>query len=235
MSNTKIFREGVVDSMPICISFAFLFSAVGVLNKDSGYSLIQSGISTATIFAAPLQSFISNKIASDAAVSLVIATALANFRFGLMSAVMKQYFLGLPRLKILASMLMLSASTYAVTQTQLENRGYSTSKQNFSYYLGVSLPSYAVAIAACLGGYIFMSRQNSPFIIHLFLAVLPIHFAALTAKRSADKIVPVCTAIGMCAAPVVLQMGHSFAGVATPLLVGFSAAWLMHRKSGGGV
>ena len=114
--------DGILDSFPICASFAFVFSGVGALSNELGFTFSQSTLSTAAIFAAPLQAFVSRLMHDGDVALLLSATLLANFRFALMGAVIKRYFSDVSRWKVFPSMLFLSASTYAVTHTGLSGR-----------------------------------------------------------------------------------------------------------------
>jgi predicted branched-subunit amino acid permease len=221
---------GVVDALPICVSFFFVFSAVGALCRDSGFTAIATAVGTAAIFAAPLQALIANKMAGVALLALIGMTVITNFRFALMSAALAPHFSGLSRIKKYMSMILLSASTYAVTQAGLNSRADIPSEEKFAYYLGVSIPSYLVAIAASVIGYDFMSFGNSPYLHHLFLAVLPMHFASLTAKRKSDAKVLLCTVLGMALTPVIVRYRGLGLDLIVPLGIGAIAAHAAQSK-----
>jgi predicted branched-subunit amino acid permease len=230
MENRPAWIEGVLDSLPICASFVFVFSGVGALAREMGFTLWQSTLSTALIFAAPLQAFVSGLMEKGDIVLLLSATVLANFRFTLMGAVVKRYFAGVARWRIYASMFFLSASTYAVTHTGLSRRRLS-GQQQFNYFLGVSIPCYCVAAVASVIGYVFLAAQAGSFISHLAMAVLPIHFSSLTAKRKEESGVLACTLAGMAVAPLLAQSHAITLNVAAPVAIGFAAALIVKSFS----
>ena len=225
--------DGILDSFPICASFAFVFSGVGALSNELGFTFSQSTLSTAAIFAAPLQAFVSRLMHDGDVALLLSATLLANFRFALMGAVIKRYFSDVSRWKVFPSMLFLSASTYAVTHTGLSGRQLS-GQQQFAYFLGVAVPSYCVAIVASMVGHVFLAAQSSSFVSHLAMAVLPIHFTSLTAKRKENDSVLICTVVGMLIAPLLAQSHELFINILAPVIVGFGAAFtipLLSKRS----
>jgi predicted branched-subunit amino acid permease len=230
MKTRPTWIDGMLDSIPICVSFIFVFSGVGALSKSAGLTFWDSSLSTATIFAAPLQAFISGLMRDGSTVLLLSATLLANFRFALMGAVVKRYFEGVARWKIYLSMMFLSASTYAVTHTGLSTRKLSGSQQ-FAYFLGVAVPSYSVAVIATMMGYAFLANRSGSLLSHLAVAVLPIHFASLTAKRKDNTGVLICTLTGVIVAPLLAQSHALSVNILTPAAVGFGAAFLMGGPS----
>jgi len=84
------FNQGVIDSIPIWISFFFIFSSIGAIYSYHGYSLVFAVLNSALIFAAPLQIyFLENSFNS---IFLIIAASLLiNFRFMLMSHLVNLY------------------------------------------------------------------------------------------------------------------------------------------------
>ena len=168
------FLQGCTDSLPVCLSFLFLFSSIGALSRAAGFSLLQAAVMTLTVHAAPLQVFVTQHSETLTAVSLVGATLLVNFRFLIMSSALMGEFRAVPLWKMLLSTQLLSVSTFTLSTTK---KGHVASL--YQYYLGCGASTLAAAFLATLLG-IFISAEQNGLIAGLVGMILPIHFTALT-------------------------------------------------------
>lgn len=232
MKNSSMFRKGVVDSVPIVISFLFVFSGVGALYKEHGINLLDTMLASAMIFAAPLQVSALKALENHELTAALALTVMVNFRFFMMSIVMSQYFKGVGKAKVLAGMIMLSASTYTVSHSTLKAADISDGKSQFSYYLGVAWPSYLVAILATLLGYMLASYMDYSSVAGIVVMILPIHFTALTAKQSANPLAVASTFLGGFCAPALQEISSEWATIVVALIAGAAMALLQeHRTS----
>jgi predicted branched-subunit amino acid permease len=170
------FLSGCIDSIPICVSFGFVFFSVGSLCATYGFTSTQAAAMTATIFAGPLQVFIVQSGESVTLWGLLIASFLINFRFLIMASALSEKFRDVPLFQLLLSIPMLSASTFTLANRKDEEPGSAL----FGYYLGVGGVGMLVAIIATLAGTVVASRSD-PFVTALVNMILPIHFTVLMA------------------------------------------------------
>ena len=219
-------RQGLIDSIPVAISFFFVFSSLGALYQGKGIQFIETVMGTALIFAAPLQVSGVEIISNGQVVAGVALTLLINFRFLFMSMVTANYFVGVSRARVLCSMLMFSASTYAVTHYHLKSSGIRDGASQFRYYLGVSVPSYLVAVIATICGFILSSRIDYSAMEIFMVMILPIHFTALTARNSGQGLTVPATVVGGLCAPLLMEVDTLWLTVGLPLVVGLVLAAL---------
>ncbi len=228
----SLFRKGLLDSLPICISFFLIFASVGALYQNKGLSLIETITGSILIFAAPLQVAVVNYLADGVFFSIIILTLIINFRFFLMSMVMSQYFQDIPKSKILLSMLAFSASTYTVTHAHLTSSSIYDGRSQFNYYLGVSIPSFIIAILATLLGYLSSDYLNYDSMSLFLVMLIPIHFSSLAAKRSGKDLSVFATLIGGVCTPLINEINIQLIDIAIPIMVGVAIAFyeLKFRK-----
>ncbi|WP_152671549.1 AzlC family ABC transporter permease [Xenorhabdus khoisanae] len=222
-------RKGMVDSLPVCISFFLIFTSIGALYQSHGVPLMETLIGSLLIYAAPLQVAAVGYLADSAALSVIILALLINFRFFLMAMVMTQYFQGVPKRNILLSMLGFSASTYTVTHSYLSAENVSDGKSQFHFYLGVAIPCFMVTFCATLLGYISAEHLNYESLSLFLVMLVPIHFATLTAKRSGKDLSVLATVMGGLCAPLLNEVDMKLMDLAVPVLCGIVIA-LIERK-----
>jgi len=218
------FVEGCIDSIPVCISFAFLFFAVGNLCATHHYSLAQAASMTALVFAAPLQVFIVQNGETLSLAALVVACVLINFIFLIMSSMLSEKFKKIALAKVLLSIPMLSASTFTLSNLKGE------SGSPFHYYLGVGAAAIGTALAATVGGTIAAAKSDA-YINDVVAIILPVHFTALTALMW-PKLRPVLiTVLSFLVAPIA---GH-WLGKLTVVVMPFVMAslFLLWEKKDG--
>lgn len=208
------FSEGCKDSIPVCLTFLFLFFSIGSLLNKSGYTLIQSILMTLTVHAAPLQVFLAQNSDTLAVTPLVVATLLVNFRFLIMASVLSEYFKSIPLYKVLWSTQLLSISTFTLSNTKKDKV-----RNLYSYYLGCGTSTLTVAIVATFIGFLVTANENN-YINILIAMILPVHFTALTGM-SWPKIKPVvATVIGFVVTPFAGSFVGDYQVFIVPFLIG---------------
>lgn len=216
MFNKESFKSGISHSYPICIAFTFMYAALGMLGHAKGLSLAKMVVMSATIFAVPLQALVINN--QDMTILTTIFNAfILNFKFLLMSSVLITFWqrklLNIPSLHFICN------STYMVCAVEKEV------KEPWSFYLGVSLPSYIVAILATMFGYTLwdLGSDYQFFLNALAHIVLPIHFVCLTLKRKKEKFAIAATLIGLTVTPIIMQtIGNKFTIIAWLAIAGLT-------------
>ncbi|QUM88134.1 AzlC family ABC transporter permease [Moritella sp. 36] len=232
---TRYFRQGMLSSLPTAVSFFFVFSSLGALYHEKGAELLDTALGTALIFAAPLQISGIDAFSNGQLIAALALTILINFRFLFMSMVAVQYFVGVSKAKVLTSMLMFSASTYAVTHSHFKASGLSNGKDQFDYYLGVAIPSYLIAIVATIFGFLLSSRIDYASMDMFIKMILPLHFTILTAKNTGPGFTVLATIIGGVCAPMLAEFQSPWLLIGAPITVGFLLALRENRAKRQGV
>lgn len=211
---------GIIDSLPICLSFFFMFTSLGANCRVANLSEIHSVLMTLLVFAAPLQIVLLYALKHQhggllyfACISLVV-----NFRFILNSVAITPYIGQFKWYKLAVAMLMFSASTFTVAYTKYKTNELKTS-ENLEYFWGVAIPSFVVATLATIFGYYCIKNINGSHLWLIFTIVLPLHFAALTAKRYPNIMAISAAIIGFILTPFLAQYA-GFISVLAALLVG---------------
>ncbi|MFC5473394.1 AzlC family ABC transporter permease [Paraherbaspirillum soli] len=191
------FVDGCVDSIPVCLTFLFLFFSIGAISRTAGFSPLQAMVMTAAVHASPLQALIAQHADTLTLLPLVMSTILVNFRFLIMASVLTEQFRSVPLGKVILSAQLLSISTFT-----LSNAKKGKIPNLFEYFLGCGVSTLSVATLATLLGFTVSAHQG-PFVNALVAIILPVHFAALTGL-SWPKIRPaIVTGAGFIATPIV--------------------------------
>lgn len=229
MALNAYFKRGLKDSVPIMISFFFVFSALGALYHERGYHFFDTALGTIAIFAGPLQISLVDILARGQVFTALALTVLINFRFLFMAMVASQYFKGVSKVKVFLSLQMFSASTYAVSHAHFQSEEVNDGESQFRYFLGVAAPSYGVAVLATIIGYLGVSYFNYSSVALFAAMVLPIHFTALTAKNSKKGFTVLATVLGGIGAPILVN--HSeWLMVLVPVACGIALAALETKR-----
>ncbi|MDO6709016.1 AzlC family ABC transporter permease [Photobacterium sp. 1_MG-2023] len=213
-------KRGLIDSIPVMISFFFMFSAIGSTYQKNGIPMLESFLGTAFIFAAPLQISGMELIQNGLIYSGILLTIVINFRFILMSFIILEKFPGVERWKIYPSMIMFSASTYAVTTSYVNSIGRNDGKVNFHYYLSVGIPCYVVAVVSTVFGYLASEYINYESLKDTINLIIPINFFLMALKDEKNKLALVSTLSGIVLAPVLNSLGNSLFEISCILVMG---------------
>lgn len=192
----KSFIDGLYGSIPICIAFTLLFSSLGLLANAHGLTLCEATVLTATVFAGPSQVFVmENKDLSLWLLALNIF--VLNFKFVLMSAMVLPFWKMGKRLKVPALYFMCS-SAYLVCSTS------KNTKDSWSYYMGVVIAAYIVAVVFTVIGHMAWDAalDYRKFLNALAHIVLPAHFVCLVVKRKTEPMILVMALAGIIATPI---------------------------------
>jgi predicted branched-subunit amino acid permease len=192
----KSFTDGLYGSVPICIAFTLLFSSLGLLGNAHGLTLCETTFLTATVFAGPSQVYVmENKDLSLWLLALNIF--VLNFKFVLMSAMVLPFWQAKKRLKVLALYFMCS-SAYLVCTTS------KNVKDPWSYYMGVVIAAYIVAVVFTVIGHMAWDAalDYRKFLNALAHIVLPVHFVCLVVKRKAEPMILAMALLGIVMTPI---------------------------------
>jgi predicted branched-subunit amino acid permease len=209
------FREGVIATLPICVSFLFLFFSLGSLATTSGYNLAQSMGLTAIVYASPMQAWILQAGKALTIPTLVVSALLINFRFIILSSVLAARMRSVPLWKLLLSVVTMSASSFAVASPHREQ----SDQAFFRYNLGVGVASYGTALAATLAGSL-VAATPSARVAQIVAMILPIHFTTLIGSNW-PKLKPIAiAATAFVAAPIAGRLIGEMQAIVMPFVLG---------------
>lgn len=209
------FLKGCRDALPVTLTFSVLFVVVGAHSQASGLDLAQGMALTALVFAAPAQMAATDLIAQGAWLPALLAIVVINFRFLLMSASITPYLGKPPRSRLLASVQMLSASTFATSFIPLRE---SQLRYPLRYFLGVCAASFPIAIIATGVGYL-LQDTIPPWLQHTMAMVLPIYFVTFLARVWPKARFLAAGALGLVLTPVANSLLPGFGLIVTALVV----------------
>lgn len=211
----KSFIDGLYGSVPICIAFTLLFSSLGLLANAHGLTLLEATVLTATVFAGPSQVYVMENQDLSLWV-LALNIFVLNFKFVLMSAMVLPFWKMGKRLKVPALYFMCS-SAYLVCTTS------KNVKDSWSYYMGIVIAAYIVAVVFTAIGHITWDAalDYRKFLNALAHIVLPVHFICLVVKRKAEPMILVMAFVGIIAAPIL----ETYIGKQSLLLAWFFIAF----------
>lgn len=219
-SSKSALHTGIIDSLPICLSFFFMFTSLGANCRIADLSEINSVLMTLLVFAAPLQIVLlyALKHQHGGLIYFACITLVVNFRFVLNSVAITPHIGQFKWYKLVLAMFMFSASTFTVAYTKYKTSELKAS-DNLDYFWGVAIPSFVVANLATILGYYCIKNINGSHLWLIFTIVLPLHFAALTAKRYPNIFAINAAITGFILTPFLA--GHSgFISVLAALIVG---------------
>jgi predicted branched-subunit amino acid permease len=213
------FRSGCIDSLPVCLTFLFLFFSIGAASQSAGFSALQSVVMTVAVHASPLQVLITQNAENLTFLSLLLATLVINFRFLIMSSLLTQEFGATPLRKQLLSVQLLSISTFTLANSKKDHI-----PDLYHYYLGCGITSLAAATLATLAGFMVGAEQHFAD-EQLINMILPIHFTALAAMAWPKLRPLLVTGLGFVVTPFAERWLGEYQILITPLLL--AGLWLL--------
>lgn len=210
---SSLFFQGCRDALPVCVTFMFLFSSLGTAARQGGFSLLQAGVMTLTVHAAPLQALLIQRAESLGFMAVLAATLLVNFRFVILSSALSDTFRQVSLWRALLSIQLLSVSTFTLANARQPHGG-----DVHGYYLGCGISTLACAVLAtvighCLGG------TPSPRVVELLSLLVPIHFTALACLGGRHSRVLHGTAAGFVLTPAMEPLVGGLQILVVPLLI----------------
>ena len=213
------FRQGAIDSLPICFTFLFLFFSIGAASHSAGFTSLQSIVMTLSVHASPLQVLITQNAESLSFLSLLLATLVINFRFLIMSSLLNQDFGRISFSKKILSVQLLSISTFTLASSKKEHIA-----DLYHYYLGCGVTSLGAATLATWAGYAVGAQSDfvNPQLVNM---IMPIHFTALAALAWPKLRPLLVTLLGFVVTPYAERWLGEYQILITPLVL--ALMWLI--------
>jgi len=218
-SSLKNDLEALKDSFPICLSFFFVFSAIGAISRNVQIGILSAGTMSFVIHAAPLQSILlvilKNK--DYGFWMCIIISFFVNFRFLILSFALKKHFKDTQLIKIVFIIFLLNTSVFTVCHAKFKN---TTINNKVRYFIVLAMPTMIVSVLATTFGYAFFNPSNA-FISIIVSMMLPIHFAGITSKSLDKPNFVVATLIGFLFYPIFNMYTGIYSFVLCPALFAF--------------
>jgi predicted branched-subunit amino acid permease len=174
------FLEGARDALPVGLTFFLAFLGVGAVFEVAGLGVWPAGLSTLLLMAGPAQvSLVEGAQAGQSLLTLLLAVAVINGRYLLLSAVPAPAFekVSLPRL--LLALTFMNASTFAVAHGGLRRPG--PASHPLAFFWGVALAAVLPAVVGTMVGF-YVTGLLPPVIRATVEMILPINFVILLAR-----------------------------------------------------
>jgi len=226
LSSRETFLIGCRDSLPVCVTFLFMFASIGALGHQAGFTPVQSASMTVLVHAAPLQALLVQQSEGLSVAAVLLTTLVVNFRFVIMSSALADQFRQVGLHHALWSVQLLSASTFVLAN----NRGNALGSAH-AYYLGCGSSTLACAVVATLAGH-FLGQAPSAWASQVLTVILPLHFAALACMGGRLTRALLATAMAFAASPLAGHVVGALHVIVVPLGIAaaFTAAEAAHRR-----
>lgn len=229
---SAVLLEAAKDSYLVVFTFVVMFTGVGQMSARAGLDVFQTAAMTATTLAAPAQVaamsilLAAGGAAGGAWLTAVTAVVVVNLRFIVMVAsVMAR----LPRMRIgaaVASLGLLSASSFAVVFPRLVDRPPVRPVLYVACVCGLCCSS---AVAGAVIGH-RMSGTVSPAVGAALGALIPVYFATLIAGQWKDRMLTANAALGAILVPLAKPVLGSSGLLVVPLVVAVLSVLVQGKK-----
>lgn len=228
-----VLLESFRDSYLVILTFVVMFIGVGQMSARAGLDALQTMVMTALTLAAPAQAAAMSILisaggsAATAWITALTAVLVINLRFIVMVA---SVLARLPKLSIgraLATLGLLSASSFAVIFPRLID----DPPRRPALYAGTicAMCSLSAVIGALIGHE--MSGTVSPLIGATLGAVIPVYFAVLIAAQWKNRVLMLNAAVGAVLVPFAAPYLGSSALLVVPLAFAIVTTLAAGRRS----
>ena len=195
--------KGLKSSPPACLALFMVFASIGLLAHNKGLSLANTILMSISIFAAPLQALLLENN-NESVWFVIINTFVLNFKFLLMSAAILPS-LHTTKFRAIFALYFTTNSVYAIFTAC---KKYVT--EPFTFYMGLALPIYIIAILATFIGYFLLNFNyiSQELLKYMAYTILPIHFTSLAVKRKEELMIPAATLLGFILTPCLSLVIH---------------------------
>ena len=214
------FREGALAAIPVCVGFFAITVAFGIAAHATGLPAGEVLLMSAVVFAAPAQfPAIELLPLSGQAVQILLSTLFINFRFAVMSFALVPHLKRVRTGGLMIGAQLVTMSTFAVSFLRFQRR---SDHDNFIYFLGVAIPSYACYLLGTVVGYHFGVRIPAGFDEGISL-IFPAYLTALLAAELRERRSIVVVGVAFLATPVVETLVPGWGLILNALVVATTA------------
>lgn len=193
--NKEEFLRGVKDCLPTVLGYVSIGFAAGVIEKASGFTMLEVALLSAALYAGSAQFIIAGMFVAGApALAIIITIFFVNVRHLVMSAALSPYFKRFSFWKNVTSGILLTDETFSVAANEMSK------KKEGSYYwmLGLNMTAYLYWIAANMIGALLGQYVSNPKALGLDFALVAmfigLYVMQFVARRNVQKDVIVTVA-----------------------------------------
>ena len=209
---------------PILVGVVPFAMITGLSAVDAGLTELQGATMSVIVFAGASQLAAIDLIRQDAAVAVIVATALViNLRFAMYSASLAEQFAHITLRRRMAAAYLLTDQAYAVAVTDTTS-GQRPGGERLAFYMGAALPMWATWVAATVAGVAI--GAGVPDDLSLDFAI-PLVFLALVMPAVRDRagasaaVVAGALAVAAASLPYNFSLvGAALVGVAADIVAG---------------
>jgi predicted branched-subunit amino acid permease len=233
------FRQGVKAAVPVWVAFLPSSVSWGIAAQAHGLNLGEIILMSAWVYSGPAQFAVLEPLSTgQSALQVLIAGFLMNLRFLPMSAALAPYFLGVRRVKLLASCHVVSASSFIIPYLHFQKEREAAAENinpppppdgyaNLYFFLGVGTTSFLVWVVGTGIGYGVGLGMPHGFDEALKF-ILPGYFAGLLVVEMRGWAMPlICLGSLVAAIPGAL-MNPGWGWLTTAIVVA-TAIWELER------
>ncbi|KAA8998604.1 AzlC family ABC transporter permease [Affinibrenneria salicis] len=199
------FLAGVIACGPTILGYASIGFAAGAIGSISGFSWVEITLLAALIYAGSAQFLFYSLWSSGAgSMAIVLAIALVNIRYLLMSSYLARFFAALPTGQKFISGMLLTDETFGVAAQYAGKHG----RIPFWWMLGLNITAYASWISANIAGAAFasvipveISHRLGFSLTTMFIGLLALNYSG-SAQKKLELV-----AMGLSAATVLVTLG----------------------------
>lgn len=197
------FGEGARAAIPVCFAFFAITFTLGITAHAKGLPAGEVLLMSVVVFAAPAQ-FPAVDLLSvgGQALQIIVSTIFINVRFAILSLALAPYFKRVRRAPLTVGAQLVTASTFAVSFLRFQRK---SGEDNFIYFLGLAIPSYACYLTGTLLGYYF-GVGIPPRFDAAIQFIFPAYLAALLASELRERQSIVVAGVAFLTTPVVERL-----------------------------
>jgi predicted branched-subunit amino acid permease len=194
------FKEGARAAIPVCFAFFAITFTLGITAHAAGLPSGEVLLMSAVVFAGPAQFPAVDLLPlGGQALQILVSTVFINLRFAVMSFAIAPHFKRVRTAGLTLGAQLLTASTFAISFLRFQRR---SGGDNFVYFLGVAIPSYACYLAGTVAGYYFGVGIPSGFDEGIQF-IFPAYLAALLASELRERQAVVVAGVAFLTTPVI--------------------------------
>ena len=194
------FVEGARAAIPVCFGFFAITFTLGITAHAAGLPPGELLLMSVVVFAGPAQ-FPAVELLplGGQALQILVSTIIINLRFSVMSFALAPHFKRVRTGELALGAQLVTVSTFSVSFLRFQRE---STPDNFSFFLGVAIPSYACYLVGTVVGYYFGAGIPAGFeegIVFIF----PGYLAALLATELRERRSILVVGLAFLSTPVV--------------------------------
>lgn len=214
------FWEGARAGIPVCFAFFAITFTLGIIAHAKGLSAGEVLLMSVVVFAGPAQ-FPAVDILplGGQALQILVSTVFINLRFAVMSFALAPHFKRVRTSALTMGAQLVTASTFAVSFLRFQRK---SAEDNFIFFLGLAVPSYACYLVGTVAGYYFGGGIPAGYDEGIQF-IFPSYLAALLASELRERRTIVVAGVAFLTTPVVERLVPGWGLIVNAIIVATGA------------